>query len=784
MVYRLSWLAGTVAILLALGRLNGLLHPSVEGVPWQIVILVAAFLGATITWTALAYRLSAALVAAINAGAWLVTALRIAAPETMWLVIPTWDSLERLQADLSYAADVMQGSVAPVIPATGIVVALLAIFWALGSLMVWGLQKGHPFIALVPPLGFYLQLATIQRGGAAIGWLIAFVLLAGLSLAAITHDERTSGVGRISGAGGGGLLLHSWSLAAVGAVALVAVLITTAIGPAVSAAGSIEWRQSRGLTGDFYGSISYNPFIGIQKSLVSGTDTPIFAVRVSGDTQPDRLYWRLLSMDAFNGVHWFANEPRIEVIDQAESYEDPRFEFVGPTNDVVQDVTILALQSEWIPAAYSPVAFSAQEVQVDQGVRVSETASLRFSALTYRGMTYRVLSEVPQPDFATLALAADGLPSDAFASAIEEGAVDESVFDTSPPEPIDDPPDLDRLTDLPDDFDERISGLARDITRGLEGDYEKALALESWLRDPANGFRYDTTVTPSSEENTLASWLLDETSPDFRAGYCEQYATALGAMGRAIGIPSRVVLGFTPGDQQADGTIVVRDRNAHAWVEFWMPTQGWVQFDSTPRSDFSYTTASTLPFDVVPFLEVPEIDSPSFLGGPNPLIEIAADDLAGPIATDGINGGPATFTLPGWMRSLPILAAITALILAIPAIKSIRRRRRGRALSEGDVAAAWREITERLADLGSPPDPGLTPMELASSIDHVMEPLADVYGESLYGRGKLSKARMALAERSFEKTEAAFEARYSPIRRLVSRWNPGSLVSRLRRSRG
>ncbi|MDH3425901.1 MAG: DUF4129 domain-containing protein, partial [Acidimicrobiia bacterium] len=136
------------------------------------------------------------------------------------------------------------------------------------------------------------------------------------------------------------------------------------------------------------------------------------------------------------------------------------------------------------------------------------------------------------------------------------------------------------------------------------------------------------------------------------------------------------------------------------------------------------------------------------------------------------------------MRSLPILAAITALILAIPAIKSIRRRRRGRALSEGDVAAAWREITERLADLGSPPDPGLTPMELASSIDHVMEPLADVYGESLYGSGKLSKARMALAERSFEKTEAAFEARYSPIRRLVSRWNPGSLVSRLRRSRG
>ena len=74
-------------------------------------------------------------------------------------------------------------------------------------------------------------------------------------------------------------------------------------------------------------------------------------------------------------------------------------------------------------------------------------------------------------------------------------------------------------------------------------------------------------------------------------------------------------------------------------------------------------------------------------------------------------------------------------------------------------------------------------MELASSVDRVMEPLADVYGESLYGGGELSEARLVVAERSLEKTEAAFEARYSPIRRFLSRWNPGSLVSRLRRSR-
>ena len=782
MVYRLSWLAGTAAILLALGRLNGLLHPSVEGVPWQIVLLAAAVLGATITWTALAYRLSVAIVAAINVGALLITGLRVAAPETMWLIVPTWSSFERIQADLSYAGDVVQGSVAPVIPATGIVVALLTIFWALGALMVWGLQKGHPFVALVPPLGFYLQLATIERGGAAIGWLVTFVLLAGLSLAAITHDERTSGVGRIAGAGGGGLLLRSWSLAAVGAVALVAVLATTAIGPAVSAAGSFTWRQSRGLTGDFYGSVSYNPFIDIRKKLVSGTDTPIFEARVSGDVDPDKLYWRLLSMDSYNGVFWFADQPRVEVLDQAETYEEPDFSFAGPTTDVVQDVTILALQQEWLPAAYSPNAFSAEDRQVDQGVRVSETASLRFSALTYRGMSYRVLSKVPQPDVAALALTEDGSLSDAFAAAVEEGVVDESIFDAAPPPLIDDPPDLDQLTALPSDFDERVSGLARDITSGLDSDYEKALALESWLRDPENGFRYDTTVTPSSENSTLGSWLFDDTSPDFRAGYCEQYATALGAMGRAIGIPARVVLGFTPGDSQADGTIVVRDRNAHAWVEFWMPSQGWVQFDSTPRSDFSYSTASTLPFDVTPFLEVPETDRSAFFGSLDPQFLTGAEGLDVPIPGD-VAAGQDTFTLPSWLRSLPILTAAVVLILAMPTIKIIRRRRRRRALTAGDVAAAWREITQRLSDLGAPPDPALTPMELATSVDVAMEPLAEVYGETLYGIGQPSSQRVVVAERSLNETERAFEARYSPLHRFVARWNPASLIAGLRRKK-
>ncbi len=102
-------------------------------------------------------------------------------------------------------------------------------------------------------------------------------------------------------------------------------------------------------------------------------------------------------------------------------------------------------------------------------------------------------------------------------------------------------------------------------------------------------------------------------SLNYRTGYCEQFAASMAVLGRAIGIPSRVVWGFTPGkvDTQDNGTevITVRDNNAHAWVEMWMDGFGWVKFDPTPRGD-GIPESVTAGFDPVVYLPPPDPNAP------------------------------------------------------------------------------------------------------------------------------------------------------------------------------
>ena len=85
-----------------------------------------------------------------------------------------------------------------------------------------------------------------------------------------------------------------------------------------------------------------------------------------------------------------------------------------------EEVTVLALQMDWLPAAYSPTGMADPNRAVDRGYRVkSDDASLRFDALTYRGMVYTVESNIPQPDLDVLSRNADGTPSVVFAGAID-----------------------------------------------------------------------------------------------------------------------------------------------------------------------------------------------------------------------------------------------------------------------------------------------------------------------------------------------------------------------------
>ncbi|MFH1330099.1 MAG: transglutaminaseTgpA domain-containing protein [Actinomycetota bacterium] len=783
MVYRFSWLAGLAGALFALVRLERLLRSSVEGLPWELVLLSAAVLGGALTWAGLSYRLSTPAIVAANLAALLLTVVRVAVPGTTWFIFPTPASFPALGTELSYALDVSRTGVAPVLPLAGIVAMLAVLFWLLGALFAWGLTREHPYLAVLAPLVAYLQFATMdrRRSGA---WTVGFVLLLGLSLLAVSADRRRRGTGLLTTGPGRAAVGRTRPALALGGLALVAALAlasTTALAGVVPRSGLLEWRVQSALTGGFYGSISYNPFVGIRQQLVNPTDTPLLIAEISGGLPWDQVYFRLLTLEAFNGERWYAlDRTRVGRPEDLDGFEDEGLAFHGPTAEVIQSVYILALEQAWLPAAYSPAGFAADNRAVAAGFRVRvDDGALWFDAQTYRGMTYTVESAVPQPDLAVLALDESGRVSPVFTRASAAEAGYEAVPATIPP-PTYELPNRERYLDLPSGIDPGIERLAENRVRGRVTDFEKALTLEAWFRGSGD-FQYSIQVEAGHAATGLADWLIDPLSPNYRAGYCEQFATAMAVMARLVGLPSRVVLGFTPGWLHDDGRVVVSDRNAHAWVQIWMPTQGWVDFDPTPRGDgVNPATSDGLPFDIDDYLP-PDVTTSTFAGGTNPTIARPDDETTTSIILPP-GDTPRDWEMPhilAWV--VPVAATLALAFGLIPAVKWARRRHRLRSLSTGDVSGAWREIVDRLSDLGDEPPRAATPVEVAAGTDAAMVPLARVYGESIYGPPKgraFDLEHVVVATRSFEDTEGHLAGRYSRVRRLASWYRLRSLAPR------
>ena len=789
MGYRLSWIVGSVGILFTLARAHDrLLRPSVEGLPWEIVLLAAAVLGTVLTWGGLAYRLRTRTVILINLVAMFLVTVRIVVPQTTWFVFPTLSSFGELRSELEFARAVVRTGVAPVIPLAGIVALLALLYWVLGFLLAWGLARGRPYVAVVAPLVVYLQFATMDRRPSG-AWTGVFLVLVGVSLLAVAYDRRREGTGLLTSGVTHHALTRSLPSLAAGTLVVtlvLAVFSTQALAGLVPRSGVLEWRAQSGLGGEYYGSVSYNPFVGIQQGLVSQSNVPIFVAEVETDrgfgresaVDLDRLYWRLLTLDTFSGEQWSAREPRISSPEDLDAFEDPAQQFRGPETPVAQHITILALQQEWLPALYATRDLSAPNTAVDRGYRVKEDdGSIRFDALSYRGMTYSVLSELPDPDLDVLSRRADGSLSPVFGGAAEEG--DFTVDDVGSAPPVFELEDAERYLELPDDEGlELVADLAEDQTRGLETDFERALALERYFTTPGN-FRYSVDIDPGHGADDLGAWLLEPDSVNYRTGYCEQFSTAMAVMARHLDIPSRVVLGFTPGSVLDDGRVVVRDRNAHAWVELWMPSQGWVRFDPTPRGDFVQPTVGDLPFDADDYLAIPEREVPEFEptdpGIVRPFVDQPLPDIPRFVGQSGGADEETGIPIPSWV--LPVALAAALVFGLVPAVKALRRRRRMRRLETGDISAAWAEIVDRLEDLGHTTAPSATAAELAAGTDAAMVPLARAYGESVYGpEPGYDQARVATAREALGETEDRLTTRYSRPQRLVARYRLRSLT--------
>ncbi|MEF3304727.1 DUF4129 domain-containing transglutaminase family protein [Paenibacillus sp. GYB003] len=139
---------------------------------------------------------------------------------------------------------------------------------------------------------------------------------------------------------------------------------------------------------------------------------------------------------------------------------------------------------------------------------------------------------------------------------------------------------------LPAALPVRVKLLAETVAMNGADDYEKARAIESYLKTNYR-YRLDAPAVPDSSADFADTFLFET-----KEGYCDYFSTSMVVMLRSLGIPARWVKGFSPGEVTdwagtggGDGgltQVTVRNRNAHSWVEAYMPGSGWTTFDPTP----------------------------------------------------------------------------------------------------------------------------------------------------------------------------------------------------------
>ena len=400
--------------------------------------------------------------------------------------------------------------------------------------------------ATIPSFALFIFCAAIgSRSGRTasvvveVAALIAFVIIH-----QATVDQETSAwfANRTDGALGS-------AVSAGAVIGLAAMIVALNLGfrlPGATRKGVIAWRAS-----DASGSgtrSTQSPLVDLRGRLMNPDPTPVFTVTAS---QPE--YWRQTALDTFNGTDWNA-------LSTYRSVGGPLDEGSTPTvggQRVEQDFIVSNLNSPWLPAAYRPVS-----VNGIKGITYDpQSGSLISDNNTLSGVTYHVSSVVSAGDSEVARLQAAPPPARAL---------------------------VDHYLQLPP-LSAAVTDRAHQIVAGQTTEYDKALAIQNYLRDPAR-FTYSLAYDYRGADP------LDHFLFVAHQGYCQQFAGSFAVLARAVGLPTRLAVGWTWGDEVSPGVYKVSDQLAHTWPEVYFTGVGWVPFEPTPGRGIpgaqNYTTVA------------------------------------------------------------------------------------------------------------------------------------------------------------------------------------------------
>jgi len=288
------------------------------------------------------------------------------------------------------------------------------------------------------------------------------------------------------------------------------------------------------------------------------------------------------------------------------------------------------------------------------------------------------------------------------------------------------------------------SGLAADVEAGPAGDarWERArriaTAFDTWMQPPR--FRYTTDL--SSFVAREGRDPIDQFLRDYRFGHCELYASAMAAMCRSVGVDARVVVGYVALEyDELAGVYVVRESNAHAWVEVLTGPAQWSMYDPTPAADLialheagrTWADAFRWLYDPIDFAWTRSVVA--FDGGRQARLMDAtarelSDTLGGVARSVGdwaqrVNNafllGPSGYIWLGSLGAVAVLGVWTAVSVA----RTRRRERALLALGPLDAAARarmrrdarfWVDAVESLRRVGMQRPAHLTPRAWAGTM--------------------------------------------------------------------
>ena len=277
--------------------------------------------------------------------------------------------------------------------------------------------------------------------------------------------------------------------------------------------------------------------------------SPMVVMRVTVEGDPRRFQgvkWRGVGLTSFDGTHWFNDNTEQTPITPASEQR-----IVLPRDEGWRSRSYHPLRYHVLRSALSTdVLFAAPTPQEIVGrfhlVNVDETGSLHSPQYAFAPFAYDAISEAGLPSLRQLERASTDYPENI-----------RLVYLRLP------------------DMDPRVAALARQATSSATNNYDRAAAIQNYLR---SNFRY--TLDPSAIEpkDPIGSFLFKS-----RSGFCEYFAASMTVMLRTLNIPSRLVNGFQTGSYNRIGKdFVVRARDAHSWVEVYFPKYGWITFDPTP----------------------------------------------------------------------------------------------------------------------------------------------------------------------------------------------------------